>query len=318
MPIDFDKAKTIVVSRPTGYDTNKDTSNVNVKDNHLRNLLRRCWLKACLHWGLNKYLAYVVPPSCERQWVFIVGAYNSGTTLLYTLLDQHPAISTLPYEGVSLASALDRPEDHGWPRMWQKCADDMGPAPEKEGEVAERTKREWGVCFDRSKPVWMEKSIANAVRIPWLIEYFQPAYFIHIVRNGYTVAEGIQRKTKGQAPQGQYPIADCARQWAETDRRIRESLAGYHRVLTIYYEELVADPHSELERIATFLELDTTWVPHVEDLEVHGVTASLDNQNPRSFARLDKRDLKAIEAASSDELAHHGYDRPVPAEERIE
>ena len=235
-----------------------------------------------------------------------------------TLFGQHPSISSLPYEGVALASKLDRPEDHGWPRMWHKCIEDLGPSAEEGPQVADRTWREWGVCFDRSKPVFAEKSIANAARIPWLIQHFQPAYFVHIVRNGYAAAEGIQRRTTGQAPGGQYAIEDCARQWAETNRRIREALATYPRALTLYYEELTADPGAQLERIAAFLELEAQWPTNISDIKVHGATAPLSNQNPRSLARLDQRDIAAIEAAAGEELAHYAYGRPAVGDEGAE
>ena len=51
------------------------------------------------------------------RWVFVVGCYNSGTTLLANLLEAHPAINGLAREGVELTDALRRPELAGWPRM---------------------------------------------------------------------------------------------------------------------------------------------------------------------------------------------------------
>ncbi|SCX79257.1 sulfotransferase family protein [Thiohalorhabdus denitrificans] len=284
----------------------------------LLGLPRRIWLKGCRQWGFHQYLSPLVPAPQGRKWVFLVGAYNSGTTLLNTLLGQHPSISTLPYEGVALASKLDRPEDYGWPRMWHKCIEHLGPRPGEGAQVAQRSLREWGMCFDRSKLVFVEKSIVNAVRIPWLIQHFQPAYFIHMVRNGYAVAEGIQRRTNGQAPGGQYSIADCAYQWAEANRIVRESLVEYPRALTVYYEDLAEDPLAQLARIAAFLELDNEWTSNISELKVHGVTAPLNNQNPRRLARLCQGDLEAIEAAAGEELARYGYGRPIPTGKREE
>jgi len=46
-----------------------------------------------------------------KSYLFVVGCYNSGTTLLADMLTQHPEISPLPTEGSALTDALPRPED---------------------------------------------------------------------------------------------------------------------------------------------------------------------------------------------------------------
>ena len=73
------------------------------------------------------------------RWVFIIGCYNSGTTLLKGLLAEHPHIGILAGEGVKFSDALPRPEDFGWQRMWCQCIEQMRLDP-KDAERANRIK----------------------------------------------------------------------------------------------------------------------------------------------------------------------------------
>ena len=73
------------------------------------------------------------------RWVFIIGCYNSGTTLLKDLLAEHPHIGVLAGEGVKFSDALPRPEDFGWQRMWCQCIEQMHLDP-KDAERANRIK----------------------------------------------------------------------------------------------------------------------------------------------------------------------------------
>ena len=115
-----------------------------------------------------------------------------------------------------LTNRLPRPEDFGWKRMWLKCENEM-LINENANQTAAVVKRHWSHFYARKKHAFLEKSISNTPRAVFFNEYFKPAYFIHIVRNGYAVAEGIKRKasvmhgnTFFQA--GEYPIELCAAQ----------------------------------------------------------------------------------------------------------
>src|SRR5687768_6680743 len=118
----------------------------------------------------------------EKKWVFILGCYNSGTTLLDEILSQHPQVGGLHDEGVMLTNQLARPEDFGWRRMWCKCEDKM-EMPDSEAS-AKMIKRHWSHFYNAAEPYLVEKSISNTPRASFFEKYFKPAYFIHIVRNG--------------------------------------------------------------------------------------------------------------------------------------
>ena len=252
-----------------------------------------------------------------ERWIFIVGCYNSGTTLLKDMLAGHPAIGVLPGEGVKFTDALPRPEEFGWNRMWCRCLDDvrLQPGVEMEGRV-ERIKRQWSIVYPKDRRNLLEKSIPNAARMPFLQVHFSPAYFIYLMRDGYAAAEGIRRKArpwlwKNSAYSSAYPIELCAEQWAETDRVIGEDRGEIEHFLQVSYEELAAKPVEVMGRITDFLGLP----PLADEMmgqrwKVHGVESPIRNMNEESFAQLSAEDVDAIEEAAGPALVRYGYGRP--------
>lgn len=80
-----------------------------------------------------------------QRWIFVLGCYNSGTTLLATMLRQHPDIAGLPTEGASLSDALPYPERFGWPRMWHQCPEQVRADPEDGEARASRIRLQWSL-----------------------------------------------------------------------------------------------------------------------------------------------------------------------------
>lgn len=248
-----------------------------------------------------------------RKWVFIVGCYNSGTTLLADLMGNHPDISALPVEGIRLSDVWPLPETFAWNRMWMKCLDEMRltPGPGM-AELAERVKRQWSFSFTR-RPLLLEKSIANTPRMPFIQNYFQPAYFIYIVRNGYAVSEGLRRgarpKQWGRDDYGdQYPIELCAEQWAWTDKIITRDRPDIGHLNEISYEALAADPRSVLDSMTDFLDIE----PFSDEVlskswRVHGVTSQIKDMNAEAIARLSPKDIEAVRGSVGETLDKFGH-----------
>ena len=251
------------------------------------------------------------------RWIFIIGCYNSGTTLLNAILSIHGQISGLECEGVVLTDALPRPEEFGWTRMWCRCLDQMrlGPGAGMGGR-ANRVKCQWSFSYPRNAANLLEKSIANTARIPFLDAYFRPAYFIYLVRDGYAVAEGIQRKAKPARwdhpiYEDDYPIELCAEQWKKTDEVVTQDREEVEKFLRIRYEELTSDPKSTIKKITDFLGLGMIDESKLQGRwDVHGYGEPIQNMNPRSYARLTAKDKEAIEKVAGPLLRSYGYDRP--------
>lgn len=271
-----------------------------------KGLLKRDWARQLM----SPFGSDVTP----ERWIFIVGCYNSGTTLLRGLLAQHPLICALPSEGVRLTDALPRPEDVGWHRLWCRCLDQMQlPVDEDVPRRGARIRRHWSLALPAQPANVLEKSIANTTRLPFLQAAFAPAYFIYMIRNGYAVAEGIRRKAEprrfGHDEFGdQYPIDLCAEQWRASHDLIEQDSDGIDHLHTVRYEDLAAHPTRALTQITEFLGLPSLPADAGEGtFDVHGVKSSIRNMNAESFARLSQQDIETIRRVSGDALDAWGY-----------
>jgi len=255
-------------------------------------------------------------PLNPEKWIFVVGCYNSGTTLLANLLEAHPAINGLAREGVELTDALRRPELAGWPRMWSQCEDWVNVQPdEATAERAERIKRQWS-HYTKDSGLIIEKSIANMTRLEFLAAHFQPACFIHIVRNGYAVSEGIMRRSHpedwGRTEFGEtYPPGLCAGQWRRSYERFQESRNNLPNVLELTYESLTEQPAENLSAIADFLQISPFDPALIEqEWSFREINSSIQNMNEKSISRLTEEEIDAIEDAAGPLLADLGYPKP--------
>ena len=156
-----------------------------------------------VRWG---GLITEVENKADKTWVFLVGCYNSGTTLLAELLSQHPDISALSTEGHFITDQFVKDYDIGLPRMWVEREDLFRLTEADTGPDAIRIKKEWGMRLDLSKQVLLEKSPPNTAKVRWLQANFENAHFVAIVRNGYAVAEGITRKADPKHLINSWPI----------------------------------------------------------------------------------------------------------------
>ncbi|AHM58415.1 sulfotransferase family protein [Flammeovirgaceae bacterium 311] len=250
----------------------------------------------------------------NKKWVFIIGCYNSGTTLLEQVLSTHPAMSSLNDEGVVLTDELLRPEDFAWRRMWQTCEEEIKIDRSEAAEKAVRIKRHWSHFYNLRKPVLLEKSIANTTRIDFFNRYFEDAHFIHLVRNGYAVAEGIHRKAVVMEGNpsfregAQYPIEYCARQWARSLELVAQTRENVDRFYEITYERFTENPDEVLREITDFIGVEpfeNTFKGNV--FKVHNLESSIRNMNEKSLKKLTEPEIALINKEASSYLARYGY-----------
>lgn len=264
-------------------------------------------------------LPYRAKFGCElspNKWVFIIGCYNSGTTLLSRILGQHNKISTMPDEGAFYTDVLRTPEEFGWSRLWIKCLNQMNEIfSKKESQyLSDRIKKQWSYMYENADaPVLLEKSISNITRLKFLNKHFKPAYFIYLVRDGYAVSEGICRKAKpykwGNAgyPKG-YNLDMCSKQWVETDTKFGEQVKGLDNVLIVKYELLTKEPTETLKAITDFIGLEQ--LPNEllsSDWSIHEKNETIQNMNHRSYNNLTNDDIAIIEKQAKNILIKYDY-----------
>ena len=250
-----------------------------------------------------------------KKYVFILGCYNSGTTLLNHIIGTHPEVSSLPTEGLVLTSGLTRPEDFGWPRMWHMCADKV--RLNENSRIADplKVRKDWSFWYDKEKQIYLEKSIANSAKIKWFEKNFDSPYFIWIIRNGYCVAEGIKRRSMNidrgdfKYRKGGYPIAMCAKQWVVNNSVIEKDSESVKNLMKVSYEDLVDDLEGTTKEIFKWLPVKEKRLrlSNIREFYFHNETRPLRNMNPDSFARLSENDITEINLVAQDYLARCGY-----------
>src|SRR5688572_7009374 len=258
-----------------------------------KNLKQRFFSRYRRNQLLSNLLNFTGKDLTPAKWIFVIGCYNSGTTLLDQILAQHRQVSGLNDEGVMLTNKLPRPEDFGWRRMWVECENEMGISGDK-SRISAEIKRHWSHFYDEKKVVLLEKSISNTPRAVFFNDYFKPAYFIHIVRNGYAVAEGIRRKARVMpgnpfSQAGMYPVELCAEQWVRSLQVVDEQKGRLEHFLEISYEQLTASPDQTIQSVCDFLGISPFETSLSEtSFKVHQNNDLIRNMNESSLKRLSE------------------------------
>lgn len=248
-----------------------------------------------------------------EKWLFLVGCYNSGTTILREVISSHESVHDLPFEGVKLTSAFPDLEEGGWPRMMYKNRSKWA-LPSTDKEIANTAKQDWSPWWPDNATIFLEKSIDQSTRIRWLAKHFPNAHFIYIVRNGYCVSEGIMRRAK---PSGQaikeigdsYPASLVAEQWCEFSTFIESELEDLENVLRVKYEDLTENTFDTITAIYKFLGLPQ---PEIcikgDEVVVNGKGFVLKNQNDKSISRISEGDLTAMTKVMASTLIKNNYE----------
>jgi hypothetical protein len=256
------------------------------------------------------YLPFLKIPR-DKKYIFIVGCYNSGTTLLNSIIGVHPEISMLETEGNYLTPVLKKPEQFDWIRMYHKCLPELAVAENEREQVFTQLKKDWGFWHDTSKPVLLEKSIANAIWIDELNTYFDNPYFIWIIRNGYALSEGIRRRTRGrtnsQFPKHEYPIDLCARQWCVSNQIIEEKLHSVAHKYALNYEDLTDTPEETVQKLLHWLPVKGKKMELLSSFQFHGESSPIKNMNENSIRRLSSEDIDAVNEVAVGDLKKFNY-----------
>lgn len=251
---------------------------------------------------LLKSFFYPIPT--PEKWVFIVGCSNSGTSLLHQLLSIHPDVGSLPHEGQFFTNQLPIAQDYGLPRLWTKREDIFRIDQHASVNInVTKLKKHWALSYnDINRPILIEKTTTNAARIKWLNKNFDNAYFIGIVRNGYVVAEGIERKAG-------HDIETAAKHWLRVNQILFEDLKQVERSITLSYEDLTGNTKNELRKIYDFLGIENSnnLIDPNRAFKINEVTSKISNMNDKSFKRLSGEKIKKINRAAGQFIKDLGY-----------
>jgi len=253
----------------------------------------------------------------EHRWIFIMGCNNSGTSLLYNILGEHPQIGKVATESVNLSkvwpsyitNVLPSSLKSGYNRAWTERPD-IFHLTEKDAHIDEnRLRYDWLNVVKVHKRLdrlyLLEKTTENACRSRWLQKVFPNSYFIGIVRNGYAVAEGLRRNTG-------YPIERCARHWNAANKIMSDDSKLLNNIKLIKYEDLAEEPKKILSEIADFLKIDGRPFVELADKawgtqNIYGKPMEIRNLNQASMDKISKQDMDIVAKEAAEMLKYFGY-----------
>lgn len=207
------------------------------------------------------------PQASTERPLFVIGIWRSGTSLLYTLLNQHPDIALL-YEG-------DLPEfwpmfllpwrRSAWLERWNLYNDavtrhqlDCTAIPDESASITRSTE----ICYKqyaaaRGARVWGCKSPSYYCSLPRLVRDFPDARIIVIWRDLQSTCNAILRAAQ-TSPWFRRPgiihraIFGYRRLKRDSDRLAAAGFSVHH----LNYEDLVKNPVTVMGQAFTFLDLD--------------------------------------------------------------
>lgn len=197
-----------------------------------------------------------------HQFVFLGGLHRSGTTLLFRMLREHPAISGFANnqdanewlaaedEGQYLQSVYPQAIFWGGPGKFAFSPDAHLTERSELLTVENKAKLalQWFPYWDLSKHFLLEKSPPNLIWTRFLQSAFANSSFVIIERHPVAVALATEK----WSPTG---LPSLIEHWLVAHETYEADRPHLRRVMTIQYETMVADPAPTLHEIYQFLGL---------------------------------------------------------------
>jgi len=218
----------------------------------------------------HKFLFILTPPYC-------------GSTLLNQLLSTSNQLSCNNYLGVREGQLLPKVKqimftDNRWD-------DTISEYPWK------FIKTTWLKYWDLRKPILLDKSVTNIMRVSAINKAFSNAHFIAMVRNPYAQAEGIIRRNNASAEYAAKFALKCLR-YQMQNKELEDC-----NIMFISYEELCDNKEGVIDKIMRF-------VPELESINADASFTShnfktkgkmkIQNLNDEKIKKLSHEDLKVI------------------------
>lgn len=257
-----------------------------------------------------------------RNPIFVIGMAKSGKSLVCSLLRLHPDLAYWRE-----ANEIWDPSGYPWVRSARKT-------PPLWADPAAYTLRWWRDAQPRRheiratfgafqwfcrRPYFLNDTPLNTFRIPYLLDMFPDARFVHVIRDGrevvcWRITKLTEKIRSDPAPYQKFGLTAApdevlirlARYWRETMEEVdRQSetlrLRQTGRLLELKYEELCANTSLTLVRTFEFAGLDPSCVVPA----VHEHTLKI--LEPRWRGMLDPRLVKQVRAAMEPMLTQKGY-----------
>lgn len=253
-----------------------------------------------------------------QRLVFVGGLHRSGTTPVARLLSAHPKVSGLTGTGAS--------EDEGmhlqavYPKIRQyggmgRFANDPRAhltegSPLVSHDSARRLVASWEPYWDLSKPLLLEKSPGNVVMTRFLQAMFPDASFVMVMRHPVVVALAMQKWNPALLARNgrrRVSLRGLVAHWVRAYELLLEDAPHISNLHVLRYEDLVADPSSELSKLQWHLRLSTP-------IDASAVRADLSRSYHDQWdamlttGPMARRRRRTIEEVFGPSLERFGYD----------
>ncbi|MBW6436406.1 sulfotransferase [Actinoplanes hulinensis] len=242
----------------------------------------------------------------EQRFVFMGGMHRSGTTLLASLVGTNPLVAGFRRtgapmdEGQYLQTVCPYDEQHGGPGRFayapgaHMTEHDRLATP----ATARLLREQWGRYLAPDRPVLLEKSPPNLLRFRFFRHLFPDARFVLVTRHPVAVAMSTRKWTPALS------VRQLVEHWLHAHDLVAADAAHLDGLLTVRYEDLMADPAATLDTIAAFAGIPARF--RVAELDRDANVRYLAAWRSGPAADDDLGDLAA-------RVGEHGYRLPAAA-----
>lgn len=193
----------------------------------------------------------------SSRHVFIGGLHRSGTSLLHRCLGDHPEVSIFrdtgapEDEGQHLQSVYPPASIYGGPG-------EFGFEPDAHltefsdlvtEDAAEQLFVDWSEEWKTDRPVLVEKSPPNLIRMRFLQALFPDARFIVLMRHPIAVSLATKKWSDRR-------LGQLLKHWVHCYRIFEQDRSHIARIRVIRYEDFVTEPDAVLADLFDFIGLD--------------------------------------------------------------
>tara|TARA_B100001758_G_C18373778_1_gene593023 strand:+ start:13 stop:819 length:807 start_codon:yes stop_codon:yes gene_type:complete len=230
---------------------------------------------------IQRYIPNIFSQIKQHHYLFILSPPFCGSTLLNEL------ISTS--SNISCNNDLGTREGQTLPEVRKILFDKKRWCKEKYIPWY-KVKDIWSKYWDLSKPILMDKSTTNIIRVNDIKKVFKPISFIAIVRNPYAQCEGIIRRNNQSAEYAAKFAIKCLKYQ-------KKNIENENNLLFFSYEEMCENTHQVVSKIQEFIP-STSDIKLKKKYNAHNFKSdkrmTINNLNQEKIKKLDKEQIKVI------------------------